>query len=143
MQPDPKPGSASTPSPKRSKKWLLLLLFPVALLLLLAGSYVLFRSGPGHAITRDNFDRIQNGMTQPDIEAIFEAPPGNYASRPVVWIEYAAAFDDSVSQREWITDEGRYEVFFNQQGKVVGRDYRSVSPPDKNWLQAFWQRLWE
>jgi hypothetical protein len=37
---------------------------------------------PHHAITQTNFEKLRKGMTQGQVEAILEAPPGDYTTRP-------------------------------------------------------------
>jgi hypothetical protein len=62
----------------RKRRWLLAL----AGLLLLAAGVVTVWPQP-ERITRENFERIREGMTRAEVEAIL-GPPGDYASGPTM-----------------------------------------------------------
>jgi hypothetical protein len=62
-----------------------------------AGAVVLWPEPPSR-ITRENFDRIREGMTQAEVEAIL-GPPGDYRTR----------LGDTKYQQGWQTDVDEYE----------------------------------
>jgi hypothetical protein len=63
----------------RHRKRLLLLLLSLAVLIAVFGSFLLPR--PDARITPANCDRIREGMTRQEVEAIL-GPPGNYTGWP-------------------------------------------------------------
>jgi hypothetical protein len=73
---------------------------------------------------RDSFDRIQQGMTRAEVEAIL-GPPEDFRSEPVAypsgteyWLQSLKPND--ASQRIWYTDTGLRVVFFAPDGLVSG-----------------------
>ncbi len=91
-------------------------------------------------ITEANCDKIQEGMTQREVEAILGGPPGDYATRPynreigmIVGLHLQNA-EDYVS-KEWIGDEGIITIEFYKDGTVVWTDWRPFRQPD------IWDRM--
>ena len=75
------------------------------LLVVLAGLAVLVAAGavvlwpePPSRITRENFDRVREGMTQAEVEAIL-GPPGDYRTR----------LGDTKFHEGWLTDLDEYD----------------------------------
>jgi hypothetical protein len=56
---------------------------------------------PHSGITKKNFDRIQVGMTEAEVEDIFGGPSGTYTDRPIVTFMSGTMF-----RCWWIGDEG-------------------------------------
>ena len=72
------------------------------LIVLLIPSLLLPTSRPKSAINQENFDRIQVGMTEDEVEAILGGPPGNYTDR-----RYPMSYTGgSLLYRSWIGDGG-------------------------------------
>ena len=83
----------------------------VVLALGLAGWYAL----RPHPINRANFERIQEGMTCADVEAILGGPPGDYTTP--FDLPLARSFG---MQRvtAWFGDEGCVGIKFDDEGRV-------------------------
>ena len=92
---------------------LLIGLFPLAVVVAL-GVIAILPSGPG--VTKSNFDRIENGMTTGEVEAIF----GREGSIPVMhehmWVRWSANdgsgsvawigfVDNCVERKEWLDSD--------------------------------------
>jgi hypothetical protein len=76
-------------------------LFGLLLIALLAAALLLAPTPRrASAITRENFDRIQVGMTKADVEAILGGPPGKYTDRPDPVDYHGISF-----RHWWIGDE--------------------------------------
>jgi hypothetical protein len=58
-------------------------------------------SRPRSGITQENFDRIQEGITEAEVEEILGGPSGYYTRRPIVVPMSGVMF-----RRWWIGDEG-------------------------------------
>jgi hypothetical protein len=58
-------------------------------------------------ITRENFDRIQDGMSRAEVEAIL-GPPGDYRTGPTLYTleTFTGTLMDFGSQRRSLADEG-------------------------------------
>jgi hypothetical protein len=65
------------------RRWLLRVLAAGLLLLVTALAFVLWPPASLTRITRENFDRIEYGMSPAEVEAIL-GPPGDYRSGPVL-----------------------------------------------------------
>jgi hypothetical protein len=93
-------GTVSGMLVRMRKKRILWLTFVVALCGLAVGSF--FVPAPNHPsrVTQDTFDRVQEGMTEAEVEAIL-GPSGYYNRRPYVVFEHGLSF-----RRYWLGDEG-------------------------------------
>ncbi|MCI0641134.1 MAG: hypothetical protein L0Y72_31860 [Gemmataceae bacterium] len=70
-----------------------------------------------HAVTRANWEKVQLGMFEFEIEAIFEARPGAYDG--VSWaIEASLA---TPRYEVWASTEGGFCVSFDAQGRAVNK----------------------
>ncbi|MDB5306911.1 MAG: hypothetical protein JWO38_1113 [Gemmataceae bacterium] len=75
-------------------------LIPAALLILVGASVLVPVQYPPSRITQENFDRIQDGMSEAEVEEIL-GPPGYYNHNPYVVFESGISF-----RRYWLGDEG-------------------------------------
>jgi hypothetical protein len=107
---------------KRLRLWLVL----VAVLGL--GTFWLLRPTPLHRITEANSARIQEGMKESHVEAIFGVPEGTYTERDAAFL----IFDDFsrdievapvASWRAWRADAGVAFVGFDEKGEVVDKRF--------------------
>jgi hypothetical protein len=100
-------------------------------------------------ICRERFERIQEGMTQEEVEAILGRPPGNYREyRPLVFVGGAdfgdviwACQEPGFHVEHWTIDELRIEVGFRSNGTVLRKEYfDSGFRHDSLWLRvrAWW-----
>jgi hypothetical protein len=87
-------------------------------------------AGPASGINRENFDRVREGMTEAEVEAIFGCPPGHYNRRPVVVLMSGVMFrrwwvsDDAVITIELSPDDADWE----RPWRVCHKDYWPVPP---------------
>src|SRR4051794_24937443 len=106
------------------RKWALRLL-PVALTGLLFGGYIFWPKSNG-PIGRGAYDRLTNGMTEAEVEAVIGLPAGDYSSEPVIdtdgelfYIEYVKGFQPAVTKR-WVSDYVLLAVDFDSDGQLRG-----------------------
>jgi hypothetical protein len=121
-------------------------------------------NGPLPTINQQVYDRLRLGMTENEVEAAVECPPGDYTrtyayqtSRPVhegefpIYIDYHNRADGSVSfihpttgrqvrGKWWGGKEGRLYVYFGDDGRVIERRFYPGYP--RNWFQYHYERLW-
>jgi hypothetical protein len=92
--------------------------------LVAAGAFVLWPRTD--RITRENFDRIKEGMSRAEVEAIL-GPPGDYRTGPVVYFtptdrdvmdEPSVPFEDPDSAL-WLGDRAGGRVGFDEAGCVT------------------------
>src|SRR5689334_22391745 len=119
------------------------------LALILGGGYLtLWLTTPNQRITMHTFERIQEGMTLADVEAIIGVPSGDYTTR-LSFIRFgppggdvrAAIFEDMSRWRvragswyAWIGDQGMIAVRVNGESKVAERGYYDVYPAEPSFL---------
>lgn len=90
-----------------ARKRCLLLALPSAFVVLGVGAWVLC---PHTAITRENAERIQEGMTQAEVMAILGGPPRDESSGPLDMDEPDEGFPELIREarlRQWIDCEVR------------------------------------
>ena len=114
--------------------------------LLLAGvilSFVWLRAS--QRLNVENFSQIQQGMTQAEVEKLLGGPPGNYGrySEKSGFMTLEGYFAPAGSvEKVWCNDKHRFEVYFDQDGQVVGQHkragYEQGSAP--SWLERL--RAW-
>jgi hypothetical protein len=125
------------------RKRLLLLLMSVALVLL-GGWLTLWPSSPQHRINRESFARIQEGMTEQEVESILGVPAGDYATARVAIAEdYDLRVPAGAVQKQWTCDEGTILVFFYPADKVCVSRFIQVARVDESFLDKArrWLRL--
>lgn len=85
----------------KKRRWLWII-STLLLVLLLMGVGSFFVTAPNHPsmITRENFDRVQEGMTEAEAEAIL-GPQGDYSTRPVIVFVHGVSY-----RRWWVSDDG-------------------------------------
>ena len=128
----------------------------LVLLTAVACAYPLVAPTP-HRIDEAHCERIANGMTRAEVEAIFGVPPGRYdwaeespaelwvisdgtASTLLIGEIYLDHPRDSRglhTRMGWISRHGAFTVVFNHEGRVEWkhRNDSKIVPP--------WQRWWE
>src|SRR5688500_6164812 len=80
------------------------------------------RGGP----TLQAYNQVQLGMTQEEVEQLFGMPPGDYSTGPTVFI-YAHSgglgiiANKASSSLRWTGDEREVVVYFDQNGRTIGR----------------------
>jgi hypothetical protein len=121
-----------------------LLLCLVAVAFLAVGIYGILRLAqllrPG--ITQENFDRIQEGMTEQEVERILGGPSGYHADRPVVVMNSGTMFFRP--SHLWIGDSGIVTICFSsgEPRTVVHKEFEPLPPePFDEWLRRKLHRL--
>jgi hypothetical protein len=61
--------------------------------------------------------RIRVGMTEKEVEAIFQAPAGNYSDGLITAITYTGL--RIVNEKVWMNDTLGVGVYFDEKGKVI------------------------
>jgi hypothetical protein len=84
------------------------------------------RCGPS-AISRENYDRIHEGMTEREVEEVLGGPPGFYTDRLV-----AVHFSGIMVRSWWIGDEGVVTIGWTSDGPgcKVGHKEFGAFPPE-------------
>jgi hypothetical protein len=102
------------------RKWSALV-FAVALILL--GAFLaLAWPRPSH-VTRANFERIREGMSRADVEAVL-GPPGDYTTGPTALRSIPVSWAPPPGSPEfWTGDEGNATVWFDAAGRVAGSHF--------------------
>ena len=77
-------------------------------------------AGRSSGINRENFDRVNEGMTEAEVEAILGCPPGNYNLRPVTVFKSGRMF-----RRWWVSDDAIITI--------------SLSPDDDTDVRRSWR----
>jgi hypothetical protein len=96
------------------------------------------------AITVENAERIQNGMTRAEVEAILGGPARWEASSDAVTTaRHGHARPSEPPDHQWVSDYAVVWVFFDDDGLVLGTMSRAVFPTDESLLDRFrrWLRL--
>ncbi|MCI0378840.1 MAG: hypothetical protein L0215_14630 [Gemmataceae bacterium] len=116
------------------KKRRLLRLAATSVLLLGAGYGVLWlTAGPRHRINHESFNRIQEGMTEKDVEAIFGVPAGDYTTGPVMELKSDSGFSKVWRvDKPWMSNFSRIYVAFDERGLVVWKRYLPVVPEEES-----------
>jgi hypothetical protein len=109
----------------------------LAVALVLCGAFFAL-VGPRHCpVNRAACERIKEGMTQAEVEAILGGPPGDYRTRPhapntfVPFI--ATSWRTPFFQERWLGDEGTIFVDYHVQdspgpGKVMEASFEPAEP---------------
>jgi hypothetical protein len=119
----------------RKQMWKLAL--ALALLLACVTTLLWLFPPPPSRVTRAAFEKIEEGMTLAEVEAIMGGPAGSYLAwdcelhldgTPEIdgemWDRYLRLKEPRHDrEEEWWGDEGRVFVFFDKGGRVVMKDF--------------------
>jgi hypothetical protein len=81
---------------------------------------------PRTAITRENADRIQEGMTLANVEAILGGPPGVYTADGQDWsmeMLRNGKYRSNHTRRIWVGDDGGIRIDFDEDGCVAASQW--------------------
>jgi hypothetical protein len=81
------------------------------------------RKGRGQDITFENSERIHDGMTLPELEAILGGPPGDYRTQDREPREFQYTGIQG-TLRTWLADDGIVLIWFDAKGRVCGIVFR-------------------
>jgi hypothetical protein len=85
---------------------------------------------PVPRITKEHYERIAEGMTEKQVEAILGAPAGNYATGPVLSMRPPRVkrwTSPPITTKTWRGDWGWIEVGFDKEGSVCSKSLRAGS----------------
>jgi len=77
----------------------------------------------GKDITWENYERIHDGMTRSQVEAIFGVPAGDYRTRDPEPITFQTAGVEG-TLRAWLGDEGYALIWFDESDEVCYQLFR-------------------
>src|SRR5262245_20090108 len=124
----------------------LAILLGLVVVILGAGYLTLWLTTPKQHVTREAFDRIQNGMTLAEVEAIIGLPQGNYATGPTWVVASPTATTPGVYRVklgynprdarwcQWTDDYGMIRVHFDEQGKADAKEFDHCCPMNPRFL---------
>jgi hypothetical protein len=126
-----------------TRRRLLLFGLPIALVVLGVALWLLWPRSS--AITPENYERIQGGMTFEQVQAILGGPPGNYGVHDPRIVQSRDAIDVArladCRYLQWYDSAHMIGVQFDVDDRVVGKDLGDVTPAPL-WRQALsWLRL--
>jgi hypothetical protein len=103
--------------------WLVLVGLPLLLMVIVGGMWMRQYLARLH---RENFDRIEIGMTQAEVEELLGGPPGNYSppyplSEPIFTTLGLTLVPETWRKEVWFDDKAYYEVYFDADGHVCLR----------------------
>jgi hypothetical protein len=85
-------------------------------MLVAAGAFVLWPRST--RMTRENFDRIRDGMSRVEVEAVL-GPPGDYRTGPQQCLPSFKEVGEWATVSDWFADEAFFSVGFDESGGVV------------------------
>jgi hypothetical protein len=95
----------------------------------------------GHRITQANFNQIQKGMQETDVEGILGVPEGTYTDGPPSLFKSPSKGGVSKSWKTWRGDAGAAFIGFDRKGEVTEkyfvrplRSYDSFLGKLRRWL---------
>jgi hypothetical protein len=121
------------------RRRLLLCVGVVACLGLAVGGFV-WLTLPPPGVTRENYERIREGMSQADVEAVLGVPPGAYGRGGIAEIASSNSilvFDPSWRTECWAGDTISIQVSFDTDGRVAWKSYSVILREQ----ETFWERL--
>jgi hypothetical protein len=74
-------------------------------------------------INRDTFERIEEGMTQKDIEELIGLPPGQY-ERDAIFLNVPGAMHGETCE-SWSSNDGEIIVWVSSEGKVTDKTFNN------------------
>ena len=138
----------------RSMSWCrraIVIAIPAALLATVI-LFMIFLDRADSAITLDNFERIQRGMTLQEVKSLLKAEPGDYSTRPdASYYRLGVDFFGDTSQifvhgseiHTWLTNRLVIFVWLDDDGKVSSKSISPVRFHTKPTLKGYLQRLIE
>jgi hypothetical protein len=107
-------------------------------LVLFGAVFALLRPRPC-PVNRAAYERIEEGMTLADVEAILGGPPGDYQTRPSVHYPHIGALE-VCPEESWEGDELPVQVYFDG-GVVCRKSHRDKFTLDTGPLELILWRL--
>jgi hypothetical protein len=123
----------------------------VAFFLVLVGILVTLLLPRPSRVTRENSERIKEGMSRAEVEEILGGPPGDYRTKPTNLDRdaVARAILSVFFNAEWCGDEGEVWVSFGPDDKVRDMSFAEAGPVEVSTLALLrwrlnrrWDRLW-
>jgi hypothetical protein len=117
----------------RNHWWLCLALLSI----LGVGNFAILLTAPSRrsGITKENFDRIRDGMTEAEVEEILGGPPGTYTDRLVVVPMEGTSF-----RRWWVGHEGVITILVTPDEPPTVCDKKFDTIPPESLSELFRRR---
>lgn len=117
------------------------LLFLLAVVALTAVVAHVLRQPAGPISSRD-CDRIEIGMTLPQVEAILGGPPGAYtvAESDWSWVLENGVMPSDHTRRVWVSDVGGVRIDFDPAGRVAMKQWVPGPAANRGLLQRLFRR---
>jgi hypothetical protein len=92
----------------------------------------------------DLAQQIQPGMSYEEVLGVLGIPPGDYRTRPSVYImPHMDSFSRNRGWRGWSVDQGRIEIQFNEENRVNRVVYMATLSREKSILDRLKQLIGE
>ena len=125
-------------------RYVLLIFFALPVLVCVMPALILIHEGKDEGPFLNNFLRVENGMTLPQVETLLGGPPGHYngaTGRGMMTLEgYRPA--NSSSELVWLDKSHYFEVHFDAEGFVVGSHKRISYLEQAEATEPFLPRTW-
>ncbi len=79
-----------------------------------------------------NYSKVTEGMMRAEVESLLGGPPGDYSSRSIRLrriLNFEGGSFRSATWSQWISNQSRYTVHFDNAGRVAGKIADGVTPP--------------
>ena len=114
-----------------------MLLVGLTVAVVTVGAWSLGGSATGPRLRVENYPEVRVGLSQAEVEELLGGPPGNYGryarvGESMVTCEGYLVPPSSVEQI-WCDDSTRFEIYFDERGRVVGHHKRAgyqQTPPE-------------
>jgi hypothetical protein len=97
------------------------------------GMYANMRSTrPAVLASEADYYRIEEGMTQDEVEAILGGPPGDYRSQTFHEVNFLAGslgMPPAGRMEEWLGNEGKILVVFDDKNRVAWKGHPNMTIP--------------
>jgi hypothetical protein len=123
------------------RRWKVALLLAAGCALLGVAGWALLRPpAPSARINEAAYERIEDGMTPAEVEAVIGLPPGDYRSDPARPRAYAEFMpQQGVRVLEWVGDDSNIQVRVDERtGRVVSK---IMGEPLPSPLRAAWDQV--
>jgi hypothetical protein len=123
----------------RRRKWIAALAGLIALAL---GAFLLWPWARSNRFARENYRRVENGMTRAEVEAFLGAP-GDYRTWPTIDDKLARplVLPDPARNSVWNYDDGQCVVPYDYHGRVHGAPWFLKSGVPEDTLEAYVWRM--
>jgi outer membrane protein assembly factor BamE (lipoprotein component of BamABCDE complex) len=96
----------------------------------------------------EHFERIKEGMSGAEVEAILGGPPGDYHTENIFYHSFGVTSkgqrDTPIGYEWWCGNKGAIVIRFDEQGKVQRHLFMDTATSEKrhDWVRDWLRRLW-